>query len=79
MRSFQPQDNNCFSLFHGWTQRGEGWGGGGGGGEDLNLENHKLLKVSLEILVKTPLEKQLDARGPIASRGRSARPSVRSH
>ena len=35
------------------------------------LENYKLLYVSLEILVGTPLEKQLDALGPIASLGGS--------
>ena len=38
------------------------------------LEDHKLLYVSLEILVRTPLEKQL---GPIASGGRSVWPSVK--
>ena len=32
---------------------------------------------SLEILVRTSLEKQLDPLGPIASRGRSERPSVK--
>ena len=41
------------------------------------LENHNWLQVSLEILVRTPLEKQLDHLGPIASRGRSVRPSVK--
>ena len=34
----------------------EGVGGGGGGGG----QKHKWLSVSLEILVGTPLEKQLD-------------------
>ena len=37
------------------------------------LEIHNLLFVSLEILVRTPLEK----RGPIASRERSVRPSMK--
>ena len=49
------------------------------GGQDFpdSLENHKWLYVSLEILVQTPLEKQLDPFGPIASRGRFALPSVK--
>ena len=37
------------------------------------LEKHKLLYVSFEILARTPVEKQLDPRGPIASRGRFIR------
>ena len=41
--------------------------GGGGGG----------LWVSLEILVWTLIEKQLDPSGPMASRGRSVQPSVK--
>ena len=53
-------------------------GGGGGGGGMWSgpppLEDHKLLYVSLEILVRTPLEKRL---GPIASGGRSVWPSVK--
>ena len=36
-----------------------------------------LLKVSLEMLVGTPDEKQLDLSGPIASRGRFVRPSAK--
>ena len=35
------------------------------------LENHKLLFVSLEIVVQTPLKKQLDPSGPSASGGKS--------
>ena len=54
-----------FLLVRGWIERGFG------------LEDHKWLKVSLEILVQTPLEKQLDPMGPIASRGRFVRPSVK--
>ena len=34
--------------------------------QGVRLENHTWLQVSLEILVRTPLEKQL---GPIATRG----------
>ena len=34
-------------------------------------------RVSLEILVQTPLKKQLDALGPIASQGRSVQVSVK--
>ena len=46
----------------------------GGRGSAPRLENHKWLYVSLEILVRTPLEKQLDPSGPIfASLGRSIR------
>ena len=52
-------------------------GGGGGGGLRTPLENHTLLYVSLQILVRTPIEKQLDPSGPIASRVRSIRPSVK--
>ena len=51
----------------------EGGGGGRGYGLPSPLGNHKLLYVSLEILVRTLLEKQLD---PIASRGRSVWPPV---
>ena len=36
---------------------------GAGGPDPLSQENHKWLKVSLEILVQTPLKKQLDPRG----------------
>ena len=62
---------------------GVGWGG------ETRLENHKWIIVSLEILVQTPLEVHLEPlstdpprdaigpQGPIASRGRSARPSVK--
>ena len=32
-----------------------------------HIENHNLLYVSLEIMVRTPIEKQLDLLGPIAS------------
>ena len=67
------------------------WGGGGGGGERERggdreygppppLKNHKFLQnvyVSLEILVQTPYEKQLDPSGPTASLGSSVRPSVK--
>ena len=52
-----------------------GWGGGNG--SRPHLENHKLLYVSLEILVRTPLEKQLDTWCPIAFQGRPVQPSVR--
>ena len=41
------------------------------------LENHMLLYFSLEILVRSPLEKQLDPLGPIASREKSVWPSVK--
>ena len=52
---------------------GESWGLGA-----LPLENHKWpYRVSLEILTRTPLEKQLDPSGPIASRGRSVYRSVK--
>ena len=53
--------------------------GGGGGDRESGphpLENHKWLYVSLEILVGTPLEKQLDPVGPFTSRGRFLRPSA---
>ena len=43
----------------------------GGRGSVHPLEYHKLLYVSLEILVRTPTS------GPIGSRGRSGRPSVK--
>ena len=48
-------------------------GGGpeGGGGPDPHW-NNMWQKVCFEILVRTPLKKQLDPSGPIASRGRSA-------
>ena len=40
-----------------------------GGRDGLDpLENHKWLFVSLEIVVRTPHEKQLDLSGPVASR-----------
>ena len=43
------------------------------------LQKHKWrIGSSLEILVRTPLEKQLDPLGPIASRGRFVRPSVKN-
>ena len=35
--------------------------------------NHKWLKICLEMLVRTTLEKQLDPLGPTASRGKSIR------
>ena len=38
---------------------------GGTGGPDPPLENYKLLCVSLEILVRNPLEKQLDSLGSL--------------
>ena len=41
------------------------------------LENQPLALGFSEILVQTTLEKQLDPMGPIASRGRSVRPSVK--
>ena len=50
---------------------------GGIGGPDPPMENHKLLYVCLEIIVWTPLKKQLDPRGLIASRGSSIWPSVK--
>ena len=46
-----------------YHMRGSRWLGVGGGGLDP-LENHKWLKIFLEILVRTPLEKQLDPLGP---------------
>ena len=42
-----------------------------GAGDLGPLENHKLLFVSLELLVGTLLEKQSSPLGPIAPRGRS--------
>ena len=48
----------------------------GTGGPDL-LKMKYWLYVSLEILVRTPLEKQLDPLGPITSRWRFVRPSVK--
>ena len=53
-------------------------------GVNPHPEKHNLLYVPLEILVQNPIEKQLDPRreaigleGPIASRVRSVRPSVK--
>ena len=40
------------------------------------IENHNLLYVFLEIIVRTPMEKQLDLVGPIASRERFVPPSM---
>ena len=37
----------------------------------------KVAIFSLEILIRTPHEKQLDPSGPIASRGRYVQPSVK--
>ena len=51
-------------------------GGEGGRGAGYS-ENHKRLYVSLDILVQTTLEKQLDPSGPIASRGWYVRPFPR--
>ena len=44
----------------------------------LPLANNKWLYVSLEIMVRTTLDKQLDSASPIASRGRLVCPSVNS-
>ena len=52
-------------------------GGGREFGPPTPGETHKVLYVSLEILVPHSLEKQLDPWGPIASRGRSVLPSVK--
>ena len=52
-------------------------GGGRMQGSGPPLENHKLSYVSLETLVRTPLEKQLDPADPIASRRGLVRPSVK--
>ena len=41
------------------------------------LEKSQVAIGSLEILVRTPLKKQLDPLGPIASRGRFVWPSVK--
>ena len=49
---------------------------GGTGGLDPP-ENPKLIYASLEKLVRTRLTKQLDPLGPVASQGRSVRPSVK--
>ena len=51
--------------------------GGGRGLDPTPMENHKWQYVSLKILVRTHLEKQLDPLGPTATRGtcRSVRPS----
>ena len=38
-------------------------GGGGGRVSGRSLENHSWLNISLEILVRTPLENQLDPWG----------------
>ena len=52
--------------------------GGGERGSGLLLPGmSQVAKVSLEILVRTPLEMQLDPLGPTASRGRIVRPSVK--
>ena len=50
---------------------------GGYKGSESPIENHKLLYVSLKILVQTLLQKQLDPLGPIASWERSLQPSVK--
>ena len=50
---------------------------GGQGVRPFPLEYHKLLYVSLEILERTPFQKQLDPLGPVASRGRFVRSSVK--
>ena len=42
-----------------------------------HLENHKCLKISLDILVRTPYEKQLDPSCLIASQGRFVRAFVK--
>ena len=55
-----------------------GGSGGEGGSGSGPLENYNLLKVTLGSVVRTPLEKQLDPSGPIASRGRSVRPSLKN-
>ena len=60
-------------VYHGRIQRGERERGSG-----LLLPGmSQVAKVSLEILVRTPLEIQLDPLGPTASRGRIVRPSVK--
>ena len=48
-------------ILHGRIKRGRG----------QPEKSQVIMYVSLEILVQTPLEKQLDPLGPIASRGRS--------
>ena len=55
----------------------DGFRGGWGIGPNPLFGNHKLVYVSLEILVWTPLEKRFDPLCPIASRGRSIRFSVK--
>ena len=60
-------------TFHG---RFQGSGTGGGCLSNLPLENNRWLQVSLEIMVRTTLEKQLDSASPIASPGRLVCPSV---
>ena len=52
--------NRKEEMHHGRFQRGDN-------GSGPHLESHKLLQVSLKILVWTTLEKQLDPLGPIAS------------
>ena len=51
-------------------------GGWTGGPDPPHWKITSGYRYSLEILVRTPLEKQLDSGGPIASRGRFVRPSV---
>ena len=59
-------------VYHGRIQRERERGSG------LLLPGmSQVAKVSLEILVRTPLEMQLDPLGPTASRGRIVRPSVK--
>ena len=50
---------------------------GGKGGFGPPLENLKLFYVYLDILVLTPLDKQLNPLDPIASQGKSVRLSVK--
>ena len=52
-------------------------GSRGESGGPNTLENHKLLYVPLTKTGTDPLVKKLDPLGPIASRGRSVRPSVK--
>ena len=47
------------------------------GGLKTPLQNHKWLKLSLEVLVRTAPEKQLDPLGSIAFQGRFIWPSVK--
>ena len=53
----------------------EGGGGGGGGGTGV-LTPWKITKVATSLL-STGTEKHWDPLGPIVSRGRSVRPSVK--